>query len=90
MDSNVFTKVLCKLNLNNVIEHYDISFEGAKPKLTTGYAFGHLVAIPIRELIKQGVSLHNVDLDWFDVGDMRIDGKPYKWFMKSEVDIICE
>lgn len=90
MDNIVFTKVLCKLNLDNAEEHYDITFEGAKPKLTTGYASTNLVAIPIRELIKQGVSLHNENLDWFDKGDVMVEGRPCKWFLKYELDILCE
>jgi hypothetical protein len=88
-----FTKVLCRINLDRAVEGYDITFEGAKPKLCTGYLrtdnFTTLVALPIRELIKQGVSLHCEDLDWYDKGDVLIEDRPCKYFLEEELDILC-
>lgn len=94
MDESYTKKVLCKLNIDTVIEGYDITFEGCEPKLCTGYLdtgsdITDLVAIPIRELIKQGVSLHSEVLEWYEYGDVMYEGKPCKWFMADEVTILC-
>lgn len=87
-------KLLVKLNPETVEEDYTITFEGFEPKLCTGYQDPHrhspnLIAIPIRELIKQGVSLHYEDLDWFDKGEVMFEDRPCKWFYLSEVTILC-
>ena len=93
MTSKNFIKCVCKLNIETVQEAYDITFEGCEPRLTTGYitdtGISSLVAIPIRELMKQGVSLHNTNLNWFDTGDVMCEDRPCKLFYVSEVDILC-
>ena len=89
-----YTKILIKLNLDTVEEAYDITFEGCEPKLCTAYKpdpdnIFNYVLIPIRELIKQGVSLHNEDLEWYEKGDAFVDGKPCKVFRMFEVTVLC-
>lgn len=88
-----YTKVLCKLNLDNAMESYRVTYEGCTPKLCTGYLKSKWVTswvfIPIRELIKQGVSIHVEELDWYDQGDGMIDDRPCMAFFESEVDILC-
>lgn len=85
-----FKKVLIKLNLDRVMEDYSITFEGTEPKLCTGFITGNnFVLVPIRELIKQGVNLHATNLDWYERGDVLVDGIPCKYFFISEVDILC-
>ena len=87
---NIFSKVLVKINLDKAQEGYDITFEGAKPKLCTGYRNQHgMVAIPIRELIKQSVSLHNESLDWFSTGDVTCEDRPCKFFHPDELEFLC-
>ena len=83
-------KIILKLDLNKVMEDYSVTFEGSEPKLCTGYLVSsNFVLIPIRELIKQGVNLHQTNLDWYETGDTIIENKPCKYFHISEVNILC-